>query len=195
MIFAGTKKRSLAEVFRNRKDAKSLRLLTVAVTLFVGCLRLDDIMGLCRGHVKLLVDCVQIFIPRSKTDQFRVGKLKFLAASKDEFLCPKKLLENWLAEGVGPNADQPLFPMLSNKNKPVSKTTLRDNLKEALADSELERITFHSFRAGCATEAINKGADPSEVREYGLWASDQSMQRYTQRNKERRLRTGRLLGL
>ncbi len=40
----------LAEVFRKRKDAKSLRLLTVAVTLFVGCLRLDEIMD-CAGDM------------------------------------------------------------------------------------------------------------------------------------------------
>ncbi len=173
------------------------RTLALAVVVaFSGCFHLDDVISLNREHFQINSDSVEIFLPRAKTDQFRAGNKKFIPEASNPELCPVKILRTWFASGaVGTDPSSPAFPMITNKKKPASTTAFRENLQILLEGAKLPKITPHSFRAGFATAAINNGAEASDIREFGLWASDTSLQRYASRAKGKKLATGRKAGL
>ncbi len=82
--------------------------------------------------------------------------------------------------------------MLTCPNKAISITSFRENLEKAQKDCDLPRITPHSFRAGFTTQAINNGATVAELKEFGLWEAESSIQRYAKRADAKKAETGRL---
>ncbi len=187
----------LADFSEKNPSDKNLRTLVLAILAFAGCMRISDFIGLSRKNFRFLENShVEICLTRTKTDQFREGNLKCIPAARNPRLCPLILLKKWFSSGtVGISPNSPAFPMLTNPGKPVSMSSFRDGLKEALESSDLPTITPHSFRAGFATQAINSGVDASDLKEFGLWKSDSSVQRYTRRSTAKKLQTGKLAGL
>ncbi len=172
------------------------RTATLAVLIFAGCCRLDDVIGLQRWNFTFLDDGLKLFLPKIKNDQLRVGNTKWIPLANDERLCATSLLQTWFkSDEIDKDEKAPVFPMFTNRRKAISKTSFSEGLKSLLGTSDLPKITPHSFRAGFTTAAINRGADPSDLREYGVWASDSSMQKYASRSKGKKMETGRKAGL
>ena len=65
-------------------------------------------------------------------------------------------------------------------DKPISYTSLRENVLEALAWIGLDRSKFglHSMRRGGATYAANAGTEDRLFKKHGRWKSDNAKDGY-----------------
>ncbi|MCP4537815.1 MAG: tyrosine-type recombinase/integrase, partial [Chloroflexi bacterium] len=164
------------------------RTFQISLTLFASVSRLDDVIKLRIGHIKVHGDCVQLFLPRSKTDKQRDGDKKFMAPNPKATLCPVRNFRIWLARPeVGSDPLDAIFPRKSRASQPISPTTFRENLATALKGSGLPTITPHSLRAGGASALIVNGARIEDVQLMGGWLDPKSMQVYVKWSKEWRL--------
>ena len=184
----------LASVYRRNESPKNLRTLVISVLAYSGCMRISDFINLPVGSFVILENYIQIQLGRTKTDQFREGNRKYIPHGKEKSLCPVRLLSKWL-KLLKNGSELPAFPMLTNKTKPISISSFRENLEEAFKNADLPKITPHSFRAGFATNAINAGVEVTDLKEFGLWQSESSIQRYSKRSISKKLQTGSLAGL
>ncbi len=193
--------RHISEFYKNDKSDKNLRTLLISVMAFAGGMRIDDFLALPiaavsfapgdSGEIEMKLD-----LGKYKTDQFPVGARKVIVSSPyDPDICPVKLMQIWLKRPSSAKSSL-LFPMLTCKQdadspKPIAKTSFADGLRKALKDSNLPHITPHSFRAGFATAAINNGVSVSDIKEFALWESDSSVQRYMRRADSKKAAIGR----
>lgn len=167
---------------------------TVFLLMYAGGLRFDEAAEIS-VHEDLMVfqdDHVQLFIVKSKTDQYLHGRWVVIAASGTQY-CPvarlRRLLQmggyvtkpRSLSEDVGPllravSPDgQRLRQVVGTLSAPVPSlgdSRLREQCREFfLAVGVDKHITLHSFRIGSTTDAANRGAEDTCLRRFGNWAS------------------------
>jgi len=139
---------------------------------YAGAFRGSELISIRIGHLTFSPekDAVNIFVPRSKTDQESEGRtLTLLRASSNE-TCPVAAISNWLREtglqtgfllrsvdrhgriGGGLNAD--------SVARILKRAATRANLP--INNSE---IASHSLRSGLVTEASQQGISPLAVME------------------------------
>ncbi|MCP4543941.1 MAG: tyrosine-type recombinase/integrase [Chloroflexi bacterium] len=180
------------------KESRTLpikRAFAMSLVLLCSCCRLDDIIRLKIGEVHFLRDGVRLTIAKSKTDQFREGHLKFMAAAKNPDLCPVTNLRAWMArKDVGKRKEDPLFPHGHKASKTISKSSFRSALDRIQEKSGLPRLTGHSFRSGHVTISLGNGCHPLTVMEAGNWSQAASFQRYVQLDKHGKMRSSKALG-
>ncbi len=182
-------------LYAERKDTfAAWRTFLLSLTLYGSCSHLDDIISLRRRHIQVETAFVQLTLPRSKTDQIRDSRQKFLAGSSDLSLCPVVNLRQWLArQELGQSPEDALFPARWAPERAICKTTYRDNLKTALKEAQLPAITSHSWRVAAASEALERGGTVEDVQHFGCWAVPQSMQPYVLKTKNRKIKTASLV--
>ncbi len=183
---------AIADFYDANNSEKNFRTLVMSVLAFAGCLRVGDFREVQRKHVNIVNNVLNLEIPKSKTDQFREGARKCIPRGPDSRICPVTLILKWLKLHVSRSQESPLFPMLTCPSKPISISSYREGLASALKNSGLPTITPHSFRAGFATQAINNGGTMDAIKEFGLWESEASVQRYARRSDSTKARTGLL---
>lgn len=149
-------------------------------------MRLGDFLDLKLKDWILGADFIKINLPKSKTDQLREGAIKVIAKAPNPKLCPVNLLKLWVTVMNIKSSMSPIFPMLTCAQKSISVTSFRERLARALEGSSLPKITPNSFRAGFA---INQGASTAELKEFRLWESEASIQRYTKRSDSKKAET------
>ncbi len=106
------------------------RAFIMSLILLCSCCRLDDIIWLKRKEVHFVKGGVRMTIPKSKTDQYRKGHVKYMAAAKDPSLCPVKVLTVWMEKRVGKRGEDAVFPHSHKASKPTSKSTFRSALDQ-----------------------------------------------------------------
>ncbi len=77
----------LAAKTRGSKSLPVQRTFVMSLVILCSCSRLDDIIRLRRKELRIVKGGVRMEIPKSKTDQYRQGHVKYMAASKDPSLC------------------------------------------------------------------------------------------------------------
>ncbi len=170
------------------------RTYLISLTLYGSCSRLDDVIALRRSHVLIGDGFVKLTLPRSKTDQVRDGREKFLAAAADAVFCPVVNFGQWLIRAeVGRASHDALFPSRRTAARAICKTTYRENLKLALKDSGLPVISSHSWRVGAASKALERCSNVEDVQHFGSWAAPQSMYPYLERTQVRKIHTAGLV--
>ena len=106
-------------------------------------------------------------------------------------MCPVKHLEDYLRlVNINISSSQYIFRAISKsrksrlrrKNKPISYTTIRQNLLKVIKAVGLNWKDYglHSFRAGGASLAANKGIPDRLFKRHGQWKSDRAKDGYVE---------------
>ena len=180
-----------------------LRSLTVAVLSYAGFLRFDEVSRLRLRDIKFEPSYVRLFIDKSKTDQHKVGR-DVLIAKIGSYACPVGVLHSYLkrtqvSEGFIFRGLQSAKGghALRKANKPISYTTLRQDILAALSELGLDKSRFglHSLRRGGATQAANSGINDRLFKKHGRWSSDKAKDGYVDESLNAVLSVSRSLGL
>ena len=180
-----------------------LRTITVAVLSYAGFLRFDEVSTLRREHISFGASHVRLFIDKSKSDQHKIGDNVFIAKI-GSYACPVGILASYLKRSKVTSGCV-FRPLKKTKNghavrnidKPVSYTTLRHDILNALSELGLDKSKFglHSMRRGGATRAANMGVNDRLFKKHGRWKSDGAKDGYVAESLESLLSVSRNLGL
>ena len=184
------------------------RMMALILLAYSAFLRCEEALTLRRSHIRIHTTHMDIYIPSSKTDQYREGRSVLVARTRtalDHVLHMYKYLQ---AARIIPMSEEYIFQAISSKgpaskqvlrkeDKHISYTTIRDLLKKLLRDIGLDekRYGTHSLRAGGATAAALHDVPDRLFKKHGRWASDSSKDRYVKESLEQRLRVTLQLGL
>ncbi len=172
--------------------------VTAIVVMYAGMLRFDDLAEICvhEDLLKILPTHMEIFIPRSKTDQHWEGVWATISAMPGSPVCPVALVTRLLAVGqyrtqpsvsgedVGPllrpvrmiSGKHVLGRLVGTTQQPVLTTsydTFRKRVAELFAMAGVRKhITPHSMRIGGATEAAAAGCPDRLIMKFGRWKSE-----------------------
>jgi len=140
---------------------------------------------------------LQVFIKKSKTDQFREGRNKTLARNNvNPELCPINVTVEYLRR-LGNGYTGPLQPKLDSYGKPIGESIRYDlslnNLKSlcAAAGTPTKQMTEHSYRRGGALKACESGLTHEEVQRHVGWKSADMVHRYTDQSTSRNIAISR----
>lgn len=149
---------------------------------YFGALRRSEIVNIRYENMRWQKEGIEILLPSSKTDQIHEGQYCAIPYGND-FLCPIKALENWLAtsniqEGfifrrILKNkmiATQALTPL--SINHIIHRCAVVANLTNA------SHITPHSLRRGLATSAARANASIKTIMRAGRWKQVNTVMEY-----------------
>jgi hypothetical protein len=192
--------------------------VTAIVVMYAGMLRFDDMTEVC-VHVdllKILPTHMEVFIPRSKTDQHWEGVWATLAAMPGSPVCPVALVTRLLATGnyrtvpatlgedTGPllrpvraaaNGKHVLARVIGTATDPIYATsydTFRKRVAELFrAAGVTKHITPHSMRVGGASEAAAAGCPDRLIMKFGRWRSEPVKNGYVRESLDSLLQVSR----
>ncbi|EFJ39933.1 hypothetical protein VOLCADRAFT_100358 [Volvox carteri f. nagariensis] len=198
-----------------------LMTVTAVAVMFTGFFRFDDAAEISVHEDLLVITAtgMDVFIPRSKTDQQRQGHWVPIARV-DGAACPVGLTERLLTlgrykrrpdtpdEDVGPllrpvqwnraggHLSGPLTGMVAQPIHSLSYPAFCHRLNKTLQAAGItRRITAHSMRIGGNSTAADHGVPADLHKAHGRWCSDAMVQHYTQHDGEAKLSVSRSLGL
>ena len=138
---------------------------------------------------------LELFVASGKTfgrDDFRTGVVA--PTGRDD--CPVDFILSYMdfVRDLYPEgAEKLLFPSLSGKNRPLSKTMSYQSALRQLRKVTTElnipvedskRFGMHSCRGGAATAASNAGVPLQAIQEAGRWTSESAPKGYIQPSEE-----------
>lgn len=199
-------------------NLRDLMHVTVFALMYSAFLRFDDASQICVHHEMLVFneDHVQVFLPKSKTDQYMDGAWVVVAKTKGKY-CAVALLQRLLQEGgyklvpaqetedVGPllralapgshRLKQVTAP-LTNPIPALAYTTLLKHCKEMCAAAGVKKtIGLHSFRIGGATAAAATGVPDRIFKRHGRWKTESAKDGYVRETLESALLVSQALAL
>ena len=176
-----------------------IRDVTMCLLAFAAFLRFDEISFLKWSHVKFYESYFSLYIPKSKTDQRKIGKTVVVAKS-GKVTCPYTMLYRFKSLCyVGENCEDYIFSKMQfyksiGNYKPragdsISQTRCREVILSKLKSSgvDTQYINLHSFRIGGASAACNNNVADSKIQKHGRWASKKSKDQYCRYNLKRQL--------
>ena len=183
-----------------------LRLASICLLAFAAFLRIGEVQAIRCCDVKFTEEGMEIYIAKSKTDQYRQGNTVPIARTKNP-TCPVMMLVKYFTTGeMAASSKQCLFRLITMtklKQKlrgagPLSYTRIRELVLAKLKSLGYDKTKFglHSFRAGGASSAANNGELPDRLfKRHGRWRSENVKDGYIEDSLETRLRVSRSLGL
>jgi hypothetical protein len=198
--------RRLFEFWRYSPSANLFDLMRLsAVTLcFAGFLRFSDLMTVQWHEIRFFPSHMELFLEKSKTDQYRDGRWVLIARVSGRF-CPVTLVEHLLR--VGRYAAHGPGGLIRNTTISPSKQTLRQKQpsyttvlqwsKSAAVALGLDPCEYgtHSGRRGGATGAANVDVPDRLFKEHGAWKSERVKDGYVVDSLQARLSVTANLGL
>ncbi len=182
------------------------RDISMALLLFAGFLRYNEIADLKIQDVVICDTHLQLTIRKSKTDQYRKGN-ELVIHRSNKITCPVLNLEKYMrvASISLDHSEKFLFrPVthtkagykLIDRNKPLSHTRARESiigrLQEFMGDAN---ISLHSFRSGGATKAANAQVSDRCWKRHGRRKSDTAKDGYVEDSLDNRLQVSKALGV
>ena len=185
-----------------------LRNLCFIILSFVGFLRFSEVSALKKGNISFHETHMTLFIERSKTDVYRDGNKLYIAKTGSD-LCPVSILKLYLEKAKISSDEDYIFRQLSHlksandyklrsANKPISYTTMREQLKAILLKIGKENVSdfsLHSLRSGGASAAANNGVRDRLFKRHGRWKSEKIKDGYVKDNIHSLLSVSLNLGL
>ena len=183
-----------------------IRICTIALVSYAGFLRYDEVSSIKSCNLSFERTHFKIFIESSKTDQAGEGDTVFIART-GLTTCPYRMMRKYLHVAKISTSDENFIfrPVVKTKaghrfknvNKPISYTTARDTVMDAIQSIGLNRKLFglHSFRRGGATESAKRGCPDRLFKKHGRWKSDNAKDGYVSEDVETRLSVSRNLGI
>lgn len=185
-----------------------LRNLCLIVLSFVGFLRFSEVSALKKGNIAFFETHMTMFIERSKTDVYRDGNKLYIAKTGSD-LCPVSILQFYLEKAKIISDDEYIFRQMSylksvndyklrSVNRPISYTTMREQLKLVLlkiGKKNVSEFSLHSLRSGGASAAANNGVRDRLFKRHGRWKSEKIKDGYVKDNIHSLLSVSLNLGL
>lgn len=157
---------------------RSIAMIAVG---FFGLLRRSEVVQIRRSHITFRPDGMVIRVPRSKTDQTRVGHELFISQMPGSVLCPVFRLRIYLS--ALPSTEEVVFGQLRNPSVALSPASVGYALQQLLELADVDRSGFsaHSLRRGGACALAAAGIPDDVIRAFGRWHPDsQVYRRYIQ---------------
>ena len=141
------------------------RLMFCMTVAFSAFLRISELMNLRKRDIRvdLGMGRMEIFIMRSKTDQYGQGESTFLFKN-DGPACPWKYLD--VLETIEDD-DR----IVGHQTEPQLRKSLAGILR-FIGVPHVERYSFHSFRRGGAHLASKNGVADCMIKAHGRWKSE-----------------------
>jgi hypothetical protein len=190
--------------FSDRHSLHDLIKLVSVTLCYIGFLRFSGLMVIQWYEVRFLPSHMEIFLEKTKTDQYRVGRW-VLIARVDGIFCPVRLVEDLLVRGEyaahGPG------PLICSITVSSSRQTLRASqpsystvlswfkLGAQLLELEPSAFGTHFGRRGGATRAANVDVPDRLFKEHGAWRSERVKDAYVVSSLQNRLSVTANLGL
>lgn len=148
-------------------DITTIRDRALVLFGFMTALRGTEICALNMDDLEFVDEGVIVTVRKSKTDQYKTGRVVSVPRSKDKKKCPVRALEKWLAK-AGRSAG-PVFRTLSRTGevmpKKISRATVWEVVKDLATKAGLEGdYGAHSLRAGYVTKARQSGVNWDAIR-------------------------------
>ena len=171
-------------------------------------LRYNELAHIKANNLQLFSSHVEVVIESSKTDIYRQGNTIVIARTNSEF-CPVAILEKYLKQAnISLSSDEFIFRslyylksknihILSKTDKPLSYTTAREFLLNALSDVGLDKKKFglHSLRSGGAYQTAHNRIPERLLKSHGRWKSDISKDGYIKESLNNKLSVSQNLDL
>ena len=149
----------------NQSSLENLRLLNICPIAFTGFMRFSEVTSIKDCDIIFTETYMKIFIEKSKTDICRERAWVYILRSHK--MCRVKYPEDHLRlVNINISSSQYTFRAISKckksrlrrKNKPISYTTIRQNLLKVIKAVGLnwKDNGLHSLRAGGASLTVNK---------------------------------------
>jgi integrase len=178
-----------------RKVTPPLRGLRDRALLLLGwscCLRRSELVAIDVSHLQEHPDGWGLFLPRSKTDQGRVGRTIPIYPAKDPDFDPLLAVQDWL-KAAGITAG-PVFRGINRLGQvladPINGETVRLILRQYAVRPN---VSGHSLRIGYVSQAGNDGKDNFSIRIVSRHNSDAMVNLYRRVTDARRQGPGSLL--
>ena len=116
---------------------------------------------------------MEVTLPASKTDPFRKGIERTIAASRDP-ACPVQAMKRFRTWDTHRSSQQPLFCLGRDTQLAFTRDHVVLKLEQLALQAGLGHGTWngHSFRRGAATWAAQVGISETEIQTLGRWHSD-----------------------
>jgi hypothetical protein len=178
--------------------------LAAVVLSYVGFLWYSDLMMIRWDELRLSPTHMELFLEKTKTDQYREGRWVLCARVRGRF-CPVALVETLLR--LGSYAAHGPGPLIRNtsvsrsgqyiRDRQPAYTTVLDWFKGAAQLLGLDPAEYgtHSGRRGGATRAANVDIPDRPFKEHGHWKSERVKDGYVVNSLQARLSVTTNLGL
>ena len=156
------------------------RLLVVMLMTFFGIRRFGDIQEL---QVEDLTEIeggdLEVYVKRSKTDQEGRGFIFHLSGARVNGFSITGVVR-WYIKSLGLSGEDFLFPrfrhsggqVLAQVSRPVSYSTVAEQLKAWCRRECIPDLTLHAGRRGGCTLAVEVGLDKLSIQKIGNWSSN-----------------------
>ena len=177
---------------QNKKPIKAARDRALLLVGFAGAFRRSELVAIQVGHVTQIANGMEIFLPKSKTDQEREGRTVFIPLANGN-RCPVRALMVWL-ELAG--IEQGFVFRAVTRNDRVARTGLSAQsvalVVKALvngAGSNSELVSGHSLRSGYCTTAAMAGMPSWQIKLTTGHKSDATLSKYIRPVNRRKIPT------
>ncbi len=169
---------------------------------YAGALRRSELVAVAREHVQITHDGLRLLIPRAKGDQTGKGVSIGLPCGSSPETCPVRAMEVWLQSSGCQYG--PVFRGINRRglisNRGLHPDAVRKILRKraTLAGLKIpagERLSPHSLRAGCITQAYVNGARDEQIMDHTRQKDLRTMRGYVRRAKLVSDSPAKLLGL
>ncbi len=198
--------RALLTFLGKKRCFVSNRLSCMVLLCWGGCLRIEECLNLNTNDVTETEEDIVLHIKGAKTDKDREGQHTYIQKTGNSFCVAMHLRKYLRAAHLDRATKGPLFrscyvdqtdEITKVTNKRMSYTTANEQLHTSFTKIGLigTSYSWHSLRAGAASEALSLGASREAVKLHGRWASDEGIRPYIERNRQQRQEVSNLLRL
>ncbi|TAG46808.1 MAG: integrase [Betaproteobacteria bacterium] len=182
----------LASRQKPNKAARDTALLLVG---FASACRRSEVSSIRLRDVSKVTNGCEVFLPVSKTDQQKNGRVVFLPYASGN-RCPVKALDHWIAKAYITEPDEFVFRAVNRHDqistKPLSAKGVSIVVKASanridLFDDENHRYSAHGLRSGFVTQATISGFQAFQIQEQTGHRSTATVARYTRVVNRRKL--------
>lgn len=182
----------------SKKDLLLLRNITLCIIAFAGMFRFNEISNIIRENIKFHDSFVDIFVSKSKCDQFREGNHVVVAKTGSTY-CPYNMLFQYcqLAEFDDAHYIFCRFTFFKKSkeysiaefNIPISYTRMREIFIFMCKQIKLDSSKFglHSLRSGGTSAAAESGVPDRLIKRQGRWKSEKSKNTYIKESVSNKL--------
>jgi integrase len=166
-------------------DLRGLRDRALILLGFAGAFRRSELIAIRVADLTFGARGINVFLPRSKTDQVGEGSFVAIAANPLAAQCPVAALRSWLAAaGITQGC---VFRRVTRDDAVgrhgLAGESVRLILKERAWEAgyrgvDLDRITPHSLRAGCITTLAQASVHERDIMAHSRHGSQAAMRGY-----------------
>ena len=164
-----------------QKPLKAARDRALLLIGFAGAFRRSELVAIRCEHISRVSNGIEIFLPKSKTDQERESATIFIPNANGD-RCPVRALMKWLeitglTKGFVFRAVT-RYDSVSKRGLSAQSVALIVKASVSRVGGDSTKFSGHSLRAGYCTQAAISGLQPYQIREQSRHKSDVTLAKY-----------------